>query len=58
MVLSWTTEAELADLFDNVKDACMLFTTLADMGFPQPATPIHHTNNAVALGQITPLQSH
>jgi hypothetical protein len=51
MVLSSATKAELLGaLFYNAKkDACMLRTTLSEMGHPQPATPIQ-TNNAVAAG--------
>jgi hypothetical protein len=48
MVLSSTTEeAELDTLFYNAKDACMLRTTLSEMGPPQPATP-NQTDNAIA----------
>ena len=49
MVLSSATEAELAALFYNAKEACVLRTTLEEMGHPQPATPIQ-TDNAVAVG--------
>jgi hypothetical protein len=49
MVLSSATEANLGALFYNAKDACMLCTTLTDMGHPQPATPIQ-IDNAVATG--------
>jgi hypothetical protein len=49
MVLSSATEAELGPLFYNAKDACMLHTTLSEMGHPQHATPIQ-TNNAIAAG--------
>jgi hypothetical protein len=49
MILSSATEAEPGTLFYNAKDACMLPTTLTDMGHPQPATPIQ-TDNAVAAG--------
>jgi hypothetical protein len=49
MVLSSATEAELSALFYNTKDACMLGTTLTEMGHPQLATPIQ-TGNAVATG--------
>ena len=48
-VLSSATEAELAALFHNGKEAAMLRTTLEDMGHPQPATPIQ-TDNACASG--------
>jgi hypothetical protein len=49
VVLSSATEAELGALFFNGKEAAMLRTTLADMGHPQPATPIQ-TDNACAAG--------
>jgi len=49
MVLSSATEAELAALFYNAKEACVLRTTLTEMGHPQPATPIQ-TDNEVAVG--------
>jgi hypothetical protein len=48
-VLSSATEAELAALFHNGKEAAMLRTILAHMGHPQPATPIQ-TDNACAAG--------
>jgi hypothetical protein len=48
-VLSSATEAELAALFYNGKEAAMLRNTLRDMGHPQTATPIQ-TDNACAAG--------
>jgi hypothetical protein len=48
-VLSSATEAELAALFHNGKEAAMLRTILDHMGHPQPATPIQ-TDNACASG--------
>jgi hypothetical protein len=48
-VLSSATEAELAALFHNAKEAAMLRTILEDMHHPQPATPIQ-TDNACAAG--------
>jgi hypothetical protein len=48
-VLSSAGEAELAALFYNAKDGAMLRTTLADLGHPQPPTPIQ-TDNACAAG--------
>jgi len=48
-VLSSAVEAELAALFHNAKDGCMLRHTLIDMGHPQPATPIQ-ADNACAVG--------
>jgi hypothetical protein len=49
VVLSSATEAELDALFCNAKDACMLHTTLANMGHWQPTMPIQ-TDNVVATG--------
>ena len=49
MVLSSATEAELAALFYNAKEACTLRTTLEEMGHPQQPTPIQ-TDNEVAVG--------
>jgi hypothetical protein len=46
-VMSSAAEAEHGGLFYNCKDAAALHTTLADMGHPQPATPIQ-TDNACA----------
>ncbi len=48
-VMSSAAEAELAALFYNAKDGCMLRNTLEDMGHPQPATPIQ-ADNACAVG--------
>ena len=51
VVLSSATEAEMGALFYNAKDAAWLRTTLADLGHPQPPTPIQ-TDNACAAGII------
>jgi hypothetical protein len=48
-VLASATEAEVGALFYNAKDAAMFRTTLAELGHPQPATPIQ-TDNACASG--------
>jgi hypothetical protein len=50
-VLASATEAEVAALFHNAQDGAMFRTTLGEMGWPQPATPIK-TDNAVAEGII------
>lgn len=49
MVLASATEAELAALYYNAREACSIRTTLEEMGHPQPATPIQ-TDNEVAVG--------
>jgi hypothetical protein len=49
VVMSSATEAELVALLYNGKETGMLWTTLHDMGHPQPATPIQ-TDNACAAG--------
>jgi hypothetical protein len=49
VVLSSATEAELGALFYNAKDAAWLRTSLAELGYPQPPTPIQ-TDNACAAG--------
>lgn len=48
-IVSSAAEAELGALFYNAKDGCMLRTTLIDLGYPQPATPIE-ADNACAVG--------
>jgi Reverse transcriptase (RNA-dependent DNA polymerase) len=48
-VLSSAAEAELAALFYNCKEACSLRTTLEEMGYPQPPTPVV-TDNSTAVG--------
>ena len=48
-VLSSATEAELAALFINAKEAVIIRQTLIDMGWPQLSTPIQ-TDNGVAVG--------
>ena len=50
-VLASAAEAELGALFFNAKDGASLRTILADMGHPQPATPIQ-TDNACAAGIV------
>lgn len=47
-VLSSAAEAELGALFHNGKEACPLRITLAEMGHPQPATPIATDNNTAS----------
>jgi hypothetical protein len=48
-VMSSAAEAELGAIFYNAKDACAFRTTLQDLGYPQPATPIQ-VDNACAVG--------
>ena len=50
-VLASATEAEVGALFHNCQDACMLRTTLDELGHPQPATPVQ-TDNACAEGIV------
>jgi hypothetical protein len=50
-VLASATEAKVGALFYNCQEACMLRTTLDEMGHPQPATPVQ-TDNACAEGII------
>jgi hypothetical protein len=51
-VLSSAAEAELGALFHNGKEACPLCIALAEMGHPQPATPMA-TDNSTASGIAT-----
>ena len=51
-VLSSAAEAELGALFHNGKEACPLRIALAEMGHPQPATPMA-TDNSTASGIAT-----
>jgi hypothetical protein len=46
-VLSSAAEAEIAALFENAKKATVLCTTLLEIGYPQPVTPIQ-TDNSTA----------
>jgi hypothetical protein len=46
-VLSSAAEAEIAALFENAKKATVLQTTLMEMGYTQPVTPIQ-TDNSTA----------
>jgi hypothetical protein len=48
-VLSSASEAEIGALFHNCKRATILRTTLHEMGYPQPATPMQ-TDNSTACG--------
>jgi hypothetical protein len=49
VVVSSAAEAEIGALFDNCKKATVLRTTLEEMGWPQPATPMQ-TDNSTACG--------
>ena len=49
VVVSSAAEAEIGALFDNCKKATILRTTLSEMGWPQPATPMQ-TDNSTASG--------
>jgi hypothetical protein len=42
-------EAKLGALFHNCQDRIIFQQTSADMGHPQPKTPVH-PNNATAVG--------
>jgi hypothetical protein len=48
-VLSSAAEAEIGALYKNTKKAAILRVTLEEMGYPQPATPVH-TDNSTACG--------
>jgi hypothetical protein len=48
-VLSSASEAEIGALFENCKHAEILRTTLEEMGWPQPATPVQ-MDNSTACG--------
>jgi hypothetical protein len=48
MVVS-AAEAKLGALFHNCQDGIIFKKTLADMGHPQPKTPVH-CDNATAVG--------
>ena len=51
VIVASATEAEFAALFFNAQDACMLRTTLAELGHTQPATAIQ-TDNECAMGAL------
>jgi hypothetical protein len=48
-VVSVASEAELAGLFHNGKEACPIRTCIAEVGHPQPPTPLK-TDNTTAEG--------
>ena len=48
-MVSSAAEAELGGLFENMRDATTLRNILADMGYPQPASPMQ-TDNKCAEG--------
>ena len=48
-VASSAAEAEIGELFLNIKEGRVLQVTLVEMGHPQPPTPIH-CNNATTAG--------
>ena len=49
VVVASAAEAETAGLFTNMKEATILRTTLHEMGYPQPPTPIQ-VDNSTACG--------
>jgi hypothetical protein len=48
-IVASASEAELAALFHNCREACPLRTTLEELGHPQDATPVK-TDNSTAAG--------
>ncbi len=48
-VVASAAEAKLGALFHNCQDGIIFRKTLADMGHPQPKTPVHW-DNAAAVG--------
>jgi hypothetical protein len=48
-VLYSAAEAEAGALFSSCKEATTFRTTLSEMGWPQPPTPVH-TDNSCAAG--------
>jgi hypothetical protein len=48
-VLSSASEAEIGAIFENTKQATILWTTLEEMGYLQPPTPVQ-TDNSTACG--------
>jgi len=51
-VVASAAEAELGALFHNCQDGIIFRQTLADLGHPQPKTPVH-CDNATAVGVAT-----
>ena len=51
MVAASAAEAELGALFMNIKEGRIIRLTLAEMGHPQPPTPIH-VDNTTAVGIV------
>jgi hypothetical protein len=51
-VLSAASDAVIGALFHNCKRATILRTTLQEMGYPQPATPMQ-TDNSTGLQTTT-----
>ena len=50
-IMSSAAEAEVGALFTNTKEGSILRTTLAEMGHPQPPTPVQ-TDNSTASGIV------
>jgi hypothetical protein len=48
-VLASASEAEIGALYENTRKASILRTTLEEMGYPQPPTPVQ-TDNSTACG--------
>ena len=58
MVLSSAAEAEFGALFHNTKEATPLHTTLAELGHPQPPTPILVDTPLLLALPTTPSPNH
>jgi len=50
-VLASASEAETGGLFYNGQEATTILTTLLEMGYPQPPTPLQ-TDNMTAAGIV------
>jgi hypothetical protein len=50
--MALATEAEVGTCFHNAQDAISIRTTLKELGWPQPTTPIQ-VNNSCAAGIIS-----
>jgi hypothetical protein len=49
LIIASAAEAKLGALFHNCQDGIVFRQTLANMGHPQPKTPVH-CDNATAVG--------
>ena len=57
-VMASASEAECGALFNNTKEAVSLRTTLHEMGYPQPPTPVEVKNSTAVVFANKQIKQH